>query len=789
MLDLSTLNPAQRQAVETTEGPLLVLAGAGSGKTRVLTTRVAHLVEDLGVNPWNILAVTFTNKAANEMRERLGQLLPRSLRGMWIYTFHSMCVRMLRADAELLGYTNSFTIYDADDSKRLVKDIMDELGIDKKRFPDAGVRSRISSLKNDLVSADAFEGRTANPFENVVARVYKRLQERLQRANAMDFDDLLCNAYVLLRDHADVREAYGERFHYILVDEYQDTNRAQYAITELLAKTHGNLMVVGDDDQSIYSWRGADIRNILEFEHDWPNATTVKLEQNYRSTSTILDAANAVIAHNADRKPKKLFTNGAEGEKIAVYLAAEERDEGRWIAGEVEKLHDAGTAYANMALFYRTNAQSRALEDMFLRAGVPYRIVGGTRFFDRAEIRDVTAYLKLAVNPADDMSAQRIVNVPRRGIGKTTIERVNATAQLRGMTFLEAVREEALDPSTRPATRKALSSFTELIDEIRSYQGDLADVVRMVVEKSGLEAALEAQRTDEAKTRVENIREFFSVVSEYVETHELVPDEETRGTAAFDADDAAALELFGSGDEIDPLAGFHRPTLADFMEWVSLRTDLDTVGEGDDDYVTFMTVHSAKGLEFDVVFVAGMEEGIFPHRTSVEEHGVEEERRLAYVAITRARKRLFLTHAQTRRVFGSTQANAASRFVGEIPDELLRHEGVGSLGYAGFGWEKRGDRRGISGSGRGEDVYGGRVFGSGGHVDAHKISAGNTQQDFKKSAADVDFAKGDHVEHKTFGPGTVVGVDGDKLTVHFAKSGKTKKLLKGYAPLVKVDKQ
>ncbi|MGN0072495.1 MAG: ATP-dependent helicase [Coriobacteriales bacterium] len=766
MLDLSVLNPAQAEAVLTTEGPLLVLAGAGSGKTRVLTYRIAHLVQDLGVAPWSILAVTFTNKAAKEMRTRLSGILAGDVRGMWINTFHSMCVRMLRADAQLLGYGKDFTIYDADDSKRLVKDIMAELGYDTKRFPDAGVRSRISAAKNDLKLPSDMP--SADPYSKCVAAVYKALQARLKRSNAMDFDDLLLNTYLLLRDNPQIATAYGQRFRYILVDEYQDTNRAQYAITKMLAQVCGNLMVVGDDDQSIYSWRGADIRNILDFERDWPAAKTVKLEQNYRSTGNILAAANAVIANNASRKSKKLFTQSPAGEQIGLYLAADERDEGRWIASRIEQLHDGGTSYNDIALFYRTNAQSRTLEDMLLRAGVPYQIVGGTRFFDRMEIRDCMAYLKLTVNPADDVSALRVVNTPRRGIGKTTVERIQGTARVRGISFFEAAREESLDPACRASTRKALESFVKVIDEARSYAGPLDKVVEMIIERSGLIPALQAMRTEEADARVENIKEFVSVVQEYVESHPLVEDE-----ALLPAE--GVLEL--NGQEFSA----HPPTLADFMEWLSLRTDLDSVEESEEK-VTLMTIHSAKGLEFDVVFVSGMEETIFPHSNSMIERGVEEERRLAYVAITRARKQLFLTHAQTRRLFGQPQANPRSRFVSEIPKELIHSEGIGSLGLSGTGWEKRGDRHSTYGSGRGEEMYGGRVFGRG-----NSSSSLSSKAEPRRDVPELGELKpGDVVDHKTFGRGTVLAVEGDKLTIRFAKSGQTKKLLKGYAPLVKI---
>ena len=779
MLDISSLNEAQAEAVLSTEGPLLVLAGAGSGKTRVLTYRIAHLVLDGGVAPWQVLAVTFTNKAAREMRERLQQLLPYGTRGMWIYTFHSMCVRILRADAALLGYTRDFTIYDADDSKRLVRACLADAGFGRS-VNEAAVRNRISGLKNELVEPGAFTARLGDATDKCVQKVYPLYQQRLARADAMDFDDLLLNAHKLLSRDEEVRAGYAQRFRYILVDEYQDTNKAQYEITKLLASTHGNLMVVGDDDQSIYSWRGADVRNILGFEQDWPDAKVVKLQQNYRSTGTILKAANAVIANNKARKPKELFTAAGDGERIVVYLAADERDEGRWLAGQIERLHDGGAAYRGMAVFYRTNAQSRTLEDMFLRAGVPYRIVGGTRFYDRAEIRDVMAYLKLAVNQADDMSCQRVINTPRRGIGKTTIERISQLAALRQIPFFEACREVSLDPATRAAARRALASFVQLVDEAAGYAGSLPDVVEMVVERSGLVAALTAQGSDEARSRVENIREFSGVVADYAEEHHVVPDagyEAAAETAPATPEDAAALPV-GEVPE-----GFHEPTLGDFMEWLSLRTDLDALEGAQEDYVTLMTVHSAKGLEFDDVFVAGMEEGIFPHMNSLLEHGVEEERRLAYVAITRARERLFLTYAATRRIYNSTQANARSRFVNEIPAELVSCEGIGSAGMTGTGWAKRGDRHSTYGSGRGEQMYGGHVYGTGA---ARQAGAGQGPAQGPRQASQDVFAPGDTIDHKTFGVGTVLSVDGDKLVVRFSKSGATKTLLRGFAPIVKL---
>ena len=801
-IDIDTLNGPQREAVVTTEGPLLVLAGAGSGKTRVLTYRIANILDQDLAAPWEILAITFTNKAAAEMRERLGQLVGGRARGMWVSTFHSMCVRMLRADAERLGFTKNFTIYDTDDLKRLYKDIMAELNIDPKRFPVNQLMNRISQAKNDLVTPGNFDAH--DPVGKVAERVYERLQERLRAANAFDFDDLLLYGYLLLKNHEDVREAYQGRFRYLMVDEYQDTNRAQYAITQLLAAKNRNIMVVGDDDQSIYSWRGADLRNILEFESDYPEAKVVKLEQNYRSVGNILAAANAVIANNQHRKEKRLFTDSGDGEKISVYLATDERDEGRWIAGEIDRRRAEGTSYNNMAVFYRTNAQSRMLEDMLLRAGVPYRIVGGTRFFDRAEIRDVMAYLTLVVNPADDIAAKRVVNVPRRGIGKTTIERIDQYGREMNMPFLTAAELAVVDPDIRASTRNAVGEFIQVIKDGATYGGDLRKVVEMIIDKAGLIRALQDEGTDEARGRVENIQEFLGVVDEFVQTHD-----------AEESDFAAPT--VGEDESAEPVRVLRGDSLADFIEWVRLRTDLDTVTE-DGQAVTLMTVHSSKGLEFDCVWVAGMEETLFPHMNSVgDAAAVEEERRLAYVAITRARKRLCLTCAQQRQIFGQTHANPVSRFIGEIPSELRQTSGLGSAGFSGTGWEKRGSRRGIAGSGT--EAGEGRVFGRSSASGAQgrsfaeyraatgtgraagsvggasrgglgsgsgRIGAGVNPNAGKKAAAQATFAAGDAVDHKTFGRGTVVKVDGDTLHVKFAKTGQTKKLLKDYAPIVKI---
>ena len=776
-IDLDTLNGPQREAVLCTEGPLLVLAGAGSGKTRVLTHRIAHLVEDLNVAPWQIMAITFTNKAAAEMRERLQSLIGGGARGMWVSTFHSMCVRILRTDCERVGFAKGFTIYDDSDSKRLVEQIMDELNIDKKRYPIPALRNRISQAKNDLQVAEVFAEKTSDQVGQVAARVYTRLQERLRQLNAFDFDDLLLYTWLLLKNHPDVLAAYQNRFRYLMVDEYQDTNHAQYVLTQLLAAAHKNIMVVGDDDQSIYSWRGADLRNILDFEKDYPEARVVKLEENYRSMGNILAAANAVIANNLTRKPKKLFTSKPAGDKISVYSATDERDEGRWIASEIEHQHGEGMSYNQIAVFYRTNAQSRMLEDMLMRAGVPYRLIGGTRFFDRAEIRDVMAYLNLVVNPANDVAAHRVINVPKRGIGKTTVEHIDYVARETGITFLQAAELCIADDQIRSATRKAIAEFVALIHEAQGYAGDLRKVVEAIVDKAGLIRVLEAENSDDAAGRIENIQELFGVVDEYAQTH----------------DDADALfepptaEDAPEADDEPPVRTFQANSLPDFVEWVTLRTDMDTVAE-DGEAITMMTIHAAKGLEFDCVFVAGMEESLFPHgNSSQDSQGLEEERRLAYVAITRARKKLYLTNAFTRQIFGQSSANPPSRFIGEIPLELRKGIGMGSAGFSGSGWEKRGSRRGIAGSG--SEAGGGRVFGqssASGSRPRQQTRPAVKPEAQKKAAAKMTFTKGDTVNHKVFGRGTITKVDGDTLHVRFSRTGQTKKLLKDYAPIVKI---
>jgi DNA helicase-2/ATP-dependent DNA helicase PcrA len=836
-LDLSGLNSEQLAAVTYTEGPLLLLAGAGTGKTRALTYRIAHIVRDLNVAPYQVLAITFTNKAATEMRERLTGLLPAGTRGMWIMTFHAMCARILRQDGQVLGYGRDFTIYDDDDSRRLVKDIVTQLGVDDKRLSLATIRNRISQAKNDLIGAAEYAAETTDNDAEQIAEVYFELERRLALANAMDFDDLLVNAYRLLKGHPDILDAYQERFRYILIDEYQDTNRAQYQITGLLAAKYRNIMVVGDDDQSIYSWRGADIRNILEFEQDYPEAKVLKLEQNYRSTSTILDCANALIAHNQGRKAKRLFSQEQPGKPVMYYLAGDERDEGRWIAAEILRLHRLGHGFGDFAVFYRTNAQSRVLEDMFLRAGVPYRIFGGTRFFDRQEIRDVMAYLKLVVNPADDISAKRVINQPRRGLGKTTIAAIEALAARERSSFFDACERAQDIEEISKATRRKLGEFVQMIKDMRQFTGELRLVVEMIAERSGLLPALLNQNTDEALSRAENIQEFFGVAAEFegglqddwaalpavevtsdsdavtpaaARSGEVYPDKATPNVAGpVEAAPGEADPVEAALGEADPL--MTDPTtettasseLTRFMEWLALRSDLDA-SEASEHYVTMMTVHSAKGLEFKVVFLAGMEETLFPHKMSVIKPGdIEEERRLAYVAITRARELLYLSSASQRMLFGVLAHNQPSQFLNEIPAELIKQTGLGSHGLSGLGYEKRGSRHGIYGSGRrldqpyhqsnarvasDQDVG---VYGAGHGSNRHGFDSDSSETtDPERNAGQPDaglkLTCGDMVDHKTFGRGTVIAVQDDKIEVSFEKSTKTRKLVVGLAPLVKI---
>ncbi len=624
------LNPVQSEAVAHTEGPLLIVAGAGSGKTRVLTTRIAHLIAQHGISPFEILAITFTNKAADEMKRRVEALVGPVAQKMWVSTFHSACVRILRRDAHHLGYTSNFTIYDQADAVRLTNYVLRDHNVDVKKFPPRSVHAIVSQAKNDLVAVDAYADNARTIYEKRIALVYREYQSRLRAANAMDFDDLLVQVVELFRTCPEVLAHYQNRFKHLLVDEYQDTNAAQNELVILLGRKHGNVCVVGDSDQSIYRFRGADIRNILEFENAFPQARVIVLEQNYRSTQTILDAANSVIAKNALRKPKALWTEQVGGELITRYHAEDERDEAQWVVHEIGRLHD-GEHYrwGDMALFYRTNAQSRAIEEELSRRGVPYKVVGGTRFYDRREVKDLLAYLRAIVNPADEVSTKRVVNVPKRGIGDTSIGRLDNWAAGHGATFSDALGSAAAAGVTGKALG-GIRSVLGLLDDLRATAEDgagPATLLELVCERTGYTAELEAERTVEAAGRLENIAELVGLARQY-----------------------EAVEQF--------------------LEDVSLVADAEEV-EVDESSVLLMTLHTAKGLEFPAVFLIGMEDGVFPHLRSLgEPDELEEERRLCYVGITRARERLYLTNAWCRTLWGSTQYNPPSRFLSEIPEEL-----------------------------------------------------------------------------------------------------------------------
>ncbi len=707
---LADLNPPQRAAVRHGEGPLLVLAGAGSGKTRVLTHRIAYLLATGAARPGEILAITFTNKAASEMRERVETLVGRSARAMWVTTFHSACARMLRADAERLGYSRSFTIYDEQDSLRMLKRTMEELHIDPKRYPPRSIRSQISGAKNQLVEV------TGEVYAEVAALYEKRMLE----ANAMDFDDLLVRTVNALELFEEARERWRRTFRHVLVDEYQDTNHAQYRLLQLLTAEHGNLMVVGDESQSIYGFRHADISNILDFERDFPEAETVKLEQNYRSTQTILSAANAVIENNRERLPKKLWTEADQGEPLRLSELADEHEEARWVAGEIERLGDEdGVRREDVAVFYRTNAMSRVLEDTLVRFELPYQVIGGTKFYERAEIKDAVAYLSLLVNPSDQVCFARVVNSPRRGIGKTSQGRLASHANTTGLPIWEVAGRAEEVPGLGGAAIKAVDRFHETMEELRrqAETASVAGLLRAVLEQTGYLEALAAERTVEAEGRAENLEELVGVAEEFDLNHELE----------------------GEGAELAPLE--------EFLQQISLYTEQD--GLGDESVITLMTLHNAKGLEYGTVFVVGCEDGAFPHMRALEEGGEEEERRLCYVGITRARKRLYMTWARERRLFGRAERNLPSRFVDELPEELTeRHS---SAAGAGGSW---------------------RSAGTG--APATPVEPGEA----------LELRTGDDVVHAGFGDGVVTAVEpGGIVVVRFAGDGSERKLMADYAPI------
>jgi ATP-dependent DNA helicase UvrD/PcrA len=712
---LESLNPTQLDAVEHTEGPLLILAGAGSGKTRVLTHRVAYLLDQGLAAPEEVLAITFTNKAAREMKDRVALLVGPDSRKMWVSTFHAFCARILRVHAEKLGYKREFTIYDGADQVRLVKRCIVELGKDPKRFNPRSFQAQISSAKNVLMAPDDFLRNTEGYIAENVAEVYNLYQKRLYENNAMDFDDLIMQTVALLELFPEVRERYQTRFKYIHVDEYQDTNHAQYRLVNILAAGHRNLCVVGDDDQSVYSWRGADIRNILDFERDYPEAKVVKLEQNYRSTQTILDAANAVVANNASRKPKTLWTAGGEGERIRVFTASDEYAEARFVVSEVERLIEGGASPREISVFYRTNAQSRALEDVLVREGVPYQVVGGVRFYERAEVKDAMAYLLVISNPDDSVSLERIINVPKRGLGNTSVAKLQDYARRNGLSLYGALSETDAAGLTG-AAKKACRGVRDLFEGLRVAAMEVppAELIGAVLDESGYRKDLEAEDTVEAESRLENLEELINAAREYERVE-------------------------------------FEPTLEGFLQEQALYSDQDSLtSEGGS--VTLMTLHNAKGLEFGHVFVVGMEEGTFPHARSLDEHNLEEERRLAYVGITRARETLTLTHAKLRSSWGEREYRMPSRFLSEIPDEY-KSGTVPTLANA---------------SGRGG--WGVALPGGGGPERA--VSGGTA------------YKTGEKVRHTRFGVGEVVEAGVGKVVIRFGTEERT--FVPEIAPLSKV---
>ncbi|MFK4597607.1 DNA helicase PcrA [Streptomyces pristinaespiralis] len=746
---LDGLNEQQRAAVVHTGSPLLIVAGAGSGKTRVLTHRIAHLLGTRRVHPGQILAITFTNKAAGEMKERVEQLVGPRANAMWVMTFHSACVRILRRESKKLGFTSSFSIYDAADSKRLMSLVCRDLDLDPKKFPPKSFSAKISNLKNELIDEESFADQAVDGFEKTLAEAYRMYQARLREANALDFDDIIMTTVHLLQAFPDVAEHYQRRFRHVLVDEYQDTNHAQYTLVrELVGKGYedlepAELCVVGDADQSIYAFRGATIRNILQFEEDYPDATTILLEQNYRSTQTILSAANAVIERNESRRPKNLWTNAGAGAQITGYVADTEHDEAQFVADEIDRLTDAGEAKAgDVAVFYRTNAQSRVFEEIFIRVGLPYKVVGGVRFYERKEVRDVLAYLRVLANPEDNVPLRRILNVPKRGIGDRAEAMIDALALREKITFPQALRrvDEAYGMAARSAN--AVKRFNVLMEELRTIVDSGAGpavVLEAVLERTGYLAELQASTDPQDETRIENLQELAAVALEF---------EQARG------------EEEGTG------------TLAEFLEQVALVADSDQIPDEDEEgtgVITLMTLHTAKGLEFPVVFLTGMEDGVFPHMRALgQTKELEEERRLAYVGITRARERLYLTRSSMRSAWGQPSYNPPSRFLEEIPGQHLTWKRTGPMAAPA------GPTSGIASSLSSSRSRGG-------------ASGFATRRTSDKPV--ISLAVGDRVTHDQFGLGTVVEVKGSgseaQATIDFGDE-KPKRLLLRYAPVEKL---
>lgn len=739
-----TLNEQQREAVYCTDGPLLILAGAGSGKTRVLTHRIAYLIEEKGVNPWNILAITFTNKAAGEMRERVDNLVGFGSESIWVSTFHSTCVRILRRHIDRLGYDTNFTIYDTDDQKTLMKDVCKQVQIDTKVYKERNLLAAISAAKNEMISAQEYALNAQGDFgKEKIAKVYQEYEKQMHANNALDFDDLLVKTVQLFETQPDVLENYQERFRYIMVDEYQDTNTVQFQLVSLLAGKYRNLCVVGDDDQSIYKFRGANIKNILNFEQEFPDATVIKLEQNYRSTGNILDAANAVISNNVGRKDKQLWTDNGEGEKIKFCQFDTGYDEAEYIADDIEREVRNGASYNDHAILYRTNAQSRLFEERFVAQNIPYKIVGGVNFYARREIKDVLAYLKTIDNGKDDLAVRRIINVPKRGIGLTTINRIQESAASRGIGFYDALLGLDLIPGVARGAAK-LEGFVALIEYFKGVAEtlSLSDLLQEVIDKTGYIESLEAEGKEEAETRIENIDELRSKVAVY---------EESR----LDQDE--------------------KPTLSGFLEEVALVADIDSLDE-EQDYVVLMTLHSAKGLEFPHVYLAGMEDGLFPSYmtvTSDDREDMEEERRLCYVGITRAEQKLTMTSAMRRMVRGETQYNKVSRFMKEIPLELLDNGNRSSKMS-----EERQEIPKQTAYTQAKQTFKAKAF-----------SAAAPKQFAVSKEKGLDYGVGDRVRHMKFGEGIVTQItEGGRdfeVTVEFDTVG-VKKMFAGFARLIKL---
>ena len=728
---LDKLNREQREAAEYIDGPLLILAGAGSGKTSTMTHRIAYMIMEEHISPYNILAVTFTNKAAKEMRDRVEALVGSGM-NMWILTFHSACLRILRSHADVLGYGRDFTVYDPSDQKALVRNITKAAGIDGKKFPPAYFLSAIGKCKEDRISPDEYLSIYGEDLKTKnVQRVYAAYEAELKKNNAMDFDDLLLNAVRLFEKDEAVLTKYQNRFRYIMVDEYQDTNRLQYAFVKMLAEAHGNICVVGDDDQCIYQWRGADIRNILEFEKDFHDAKVIKLEQNYRSTSTILDAAHSVISHNRSRKPKKLWTKKEAGSRITYYRASDERDEAYFVASEINRLKTRDRKYSDFAILYRMNSQSRTFEEALTRRDIPYRVLGGLRYYDRKEIKDMMCYMRLVQNSADDMALLRIINEPKRGIGAKTLEKLTTLAKVRGESLFETLLDAEVRASLPAKAAAGIGELTHIIEGFSHERADMkiSELYDGLLVRSGYLKALEEQNGIEAEGRIENLMEFKSVIYDY--------------------------------EEDDPDI-----TLEDFLERIALLSDVDN-HDPDEDAVVLMTMHSAKGLEFPFVFMPGMEDGIFPGWRSFDrEDGLEEERRLCYVGITRARERLWMTSAEQRTLYGKTDYTRESQFLREIDRSLIEGDAV-------FEKKERSTAAFTDGITAKEPF---KPF--------DQLKYARQQTKMKAEAMDQDIAEGDRVSHPKFGEGTVTGCGGGIITVQF-ESG-TKKLAAGFAPIKKI---